>query len=244
MRWNPSTPRGRHLSVICFVALVASSVGVHAAETLKTTTGRHYANVRILQVDPNGIMIRHKDGMAKVLFDDLSKTDRQKYRYNEENAKAFVAERRQGAAEAPAGETSGGEAPATNVNVNLRINVAATRAQPVGVWRIPYPYYRYPKSRALWSNDYRPLVYRPYYPYNTYSYLRKQFSRSRVSLACGHPFFMLGGALPGPTPADCILHDMWHWNSHRAMLLQSQLMHLQHPGVYSWGRSWARPQFY
>jgi hypothetical protein len=241
MRWTPSTPRGRQLVVLGLAVLMAASASAFAAETLKTTTGRHYTNVRILQVDPNGVMIRHRDGIAKILFDDLSKSDRQKFRFDEKKAKAFVEQKRQGAEVLPAGQAANaGEGAATNVNVNLRIQVAAAAARPAGVWTIPYPYYRYPKTRGLWSNDLRPLVYRPYYPYNTYSYLRKQFGRTRYAGLCGHPFFMMGGVLPGPTPAECLLHDMWHWNTHRAMLLQSQLMHLHQPIAGPWVRAYPR----
>jgi hypothetical protein len=227
MRRTPLTPRGTCLAVLCHVALMVVSVDAYSAETLKTTTGRHFTNVRILQVDPNGVMIRHRDGIAKVLFEDLSKSDRQKYRYNEEKAKAFVESRRQTVVVPVAGAESEGAGAATNVNLNLRINVASA-SRPTWVWTIPYPYYRYPKSRAIWSNDFRPVVYRPYYPYNTYAYLHRQgLIRHRYAVGCGNPGLVQAGYIGGYVGCN----PFWG-----GMSIREQLLAFHEPFLARWNR--------
>lgn len=227
MRWTPSTPRRTRVRVYSFVVFVAAlSVG-QAAQSLKTTTGRSFSDVRVLQVDPNGVTIRHKNGLAKVLFDDLSKSDRQKFRYDEEKARDFVNAKR-GAFVVPSGVTTGESELARDVNVNLRISVASAAVAPQGlVWRIPYPYYRYPRSRGLWSNDYRPLVYRPYYPYNSYSYLYRQgWFRPRYAFGgCGYPGLVQAGYIGGYYGSN----PFWG-----GMTIREQLLAFHQPFLRRW----------
>lgn len=235
MRWTPSTPRRTRVCVYSFVVLMAAGTGGYAAQSLKTTTGRSFSDVRVLQVDPNGVTIRHKDGVAKVLFDDLSKSDRQKFRYNEDKARDYVNAKR-GVVAVPESTGSGPGVPATDVNVNLRINVAAATAPQAVVWRIPYPYYRYPRSRGLWSNDYRPVVYRPYYPYNSYSYLYRQgLIRPGYAFAgCGNPFFMLAGGYPGLAGRGCRSGVVYCGPRWGGMSIEEQLLCFHQPFLRRW----------
>jgi len=57
--------------------------------TLTTTSGKTFEAVAIKRVDPDGLSILHKDGVAKVLFTDLSEELRAKFGYDAQKAQAF-----------------------------------------------------------------------------------------------------------------------------------------------------------
>jgi hypothetical protein len=58
---------------------------------LTTTSGKTFEAVTVKRVDPDGLLILHKDGAAKVLFTELSDELQAKYGYDEAKAKAFQA---------------------------------------------------------------------------------------------------------------------------------------------------------
>ncbi len=62
---------------------------ISVAEDLKTGDGRHYRQIKVVQVDPNGIFIRHAKGVAKVHFDDLDKATRERFGYDSGEAGRF-----------------------------------------------------------------------------------------------------------------------------------------------------------
>ena len=58
---------------------------------LTTTSGKMFEAVAIKRIDPDGLLILHKDGVAKVLFTDVSEELRTKYGYDAQKASAFQA---------------------------------------------------------------------------------------------------------------------------------------------------------
>ena len=59
------------------------------AEDLKTTDGRHFRQFKVVQVDPNGVFVRHSKGMAKIHFDDLNGAMRKRFGYDESASGRF-----------------------------------------------------------------------------------------------------------------------------------------------------------
>lgn len=59
--------------------------------TLTTTSGKTFEAVAVKRVDPDGLSILHKDGVAKVLFTDLPEELRAKFGYDAQKAQAFQA---------------------------------------------------------------------------------------------------------------------------------------------------------
>lgn len=58
-------------------------------EDLMTLDGKRYDEVRLVKVDPNGLLFRHRDGIAKVTFDNLGEGFRDYYGYDEALARDF-----------------------------------------------------------------------------------------------------------------------------------------------------------
>jgi len=58
---------------------------------LTTLNGKTFEAVTIKRVDPDGLIILHKEGVAKVLFTDLAEELRIKYGYDAQKAAAFQA---------------------------------------------------------------------------------------------------------------------------------------------------------
>lgn len=56
---------------------------------LTTTSGKTFEAVTVKRVDPDGLLILHKDGAAKVLFTDLPDEIRAKFGYDAQKAQAF-----------------------------------------------------------------------------------------------------------------------------------------------------------
>lgn len=77
---------------------------------LTTTSGKTFEAVTVKRVDPDGLLILHKEGAAKVLFTELPEDLRVKYGYDEAKSKAFQtgqAASRQGAMAAEAERKAG-----------------------------------------------------------------------------------------------------------------------------------------
>ena len=91
-------------------ALGLGSVSAQADE-IRTTTGKTYRSAKVVQIDPNGIIVRHSKGTAKVLFQDLNKSAQKQYGYNKDAAELFEstkADVANGPSPAPAPEGEGG----------------------------------------------------------------------------------------------------------------------------------------
>lgn len=151
-----------------------------ALKGLSTKSGKTYHDVRVVKVDPNGLLFRHRTGSAKVPFSQLSVEIRAHYGYNELAAEAFenLYEGRSGAlqgaarAEDGAPKANGAAAPATVGLVRTRVTVtlpAASFGGGLGYgdagWspcHSPYNYgYGYPQSHGYWRMPH-PLVYASY----------------------------------------------------------------------------------
>lgn len=65
----------------------------HAYRALRTLDGREFLEVRIVQVDPGGLLFRHRGGAGKVLFSDLSSEWGERYGFQESAAEALEAGR-------------------------------------------------------------------------------------------------------------------------------------------------------
>lgn len=60
-----------------------------AVSTITTNRGKVYENVRIFQVDPDGVMFSHKHGGAKVLFSEMPTGLRERLGYDEDKEAAY-----------------------------------------------------------------------------------------------------------------------------------------------------------
>ena len=68
------------------------------AGDLTTVGGKTYYGVRITRVEPDGISIIHRDGVAKIPFSDLSEEARDGYGYDSQKAAAYAKQRQEQAA--------------------------------------------------------------------------------------------------------------------------------------------------
>lgn len=60
---------------------------------IKTKTGKVYTNCKVFKTDPDGVIIAHQHGGAKLLFTDLSDSTRALLGYDEKKAEAYEKER-------------------------------------------------------------------------------------------------------------------------------------------------------
>jgi len=65
---------------------------VQKLDEIRTTLGRLYSQCRVTQVHPDGISFIHQKGAAKVLFDELDDSIRQRFGYDAEKARQYAAE--------------------------------------------------------------------------------------------------------------------------------------------------------
>ncbi|MEX2580708.1 MAG: serine protease [Verrucomicrobiales bacterium] len=63
-------------------------------ETILTTSGKEYREARIKAVEPDGLLLSHEGGVAKVLFTDLAKEIQEQHGYDPAAATAFREARR------------------------------------------------------------------------------------------------------------------------------------------------------
>ena len=78
------------------VALVSYSVVADEGESLsfiKTMTGKVYTKCRIFKMDPDGVMIAHEHGGAKLLFVDLTPESRNALGYDAKKLEAYEKDR-------------------------------------------------------------------------------------------------------------------------------------------------------
>ena len=76
-----------------FVLVLAARAGGgdsgRALEVLETLDGRVFHDVAIDSVDPNGLLFRHRDGIAKIRFTNLKPAIREAWGFTEDEARAF-----------------------------------------------------------------------------------------------------------------------------------------------------------
>src|SRR5438034_5996877 len=85
---------GRGLSHIAgFITfLILCSASVALAEDFKAIDGKEYKNVKVSRVEPDGIVLISKSGIAKVYFTELPTEVQERFHYDAEQAAAYSAE--------------------------------------------------------------------------------------------------------------------------------------------------------
>jgi hypothetical protein len=78
----------KHAPAASLLLLLACSGNTFSAE-IRTTNGIVYRDARVTTVDPDGLHIVHRVGVAKVPFEELSEALRQKYHYDKQKADAY-----------------------------------------------------------------------------------------------------------------------------------------------------------
>ena len=73
----------------CLIVCFAS---VAVADDFKLVNGREYKDATVSRVEPDGIVLRTKAGIAKVYFMELPKEDQERFHYNPAVASAYSAQ--------------------------------------------------------------------------------------------------------------------------------------------------------
>jgi len=76
--------------VLAFVILFFTSVAF--AEDIKTVTGKEYKDATVTRVEPDGVVVKTKSGIAKVYFVELPKDVQERFHYDSERAASYSAE--------------------------------------------------------------------------------------------------------------------------------------------------------
>jgi len=71
--------------ILCFAA-------VAVADDFKLINGREYKDATVSRVEPDGIVLRTKSGIAKVYFVELPKEEQERFHYNPAMASAYSAQ--------------------------------------------------------------------------------------------------------------------------------------------------------
>ena len=72
--------------------LILSFTSAVFSEDFKTVNGKEYKDVSITRVDPDGIVVKTKSGIAKVYFAELPKDVQERFHYDQQKASAYSAE--------------------------------------------------------------------------------------------------------------------------------------------------------
>ncbi len=72
--------------------LILSFTSAVFSEDFKTVNGKEYKDASITRVDPDGIVVKTKSGIAKVYFAELPKDVRERFHYDQQKASAYSAE--------------------------------------------------------------------------------------------------------------------------------------------------------
>jgi thioredoxin 1 len=78
------------MKILAFLILCFASVAV--ADDFKLINGREYKDATVSRVEPDGIVLRTKSGIAKVYFVELPKEDQEQFHYNPAIASAYSAQ--------------------------------------------------------------------------------------------------------------------------------------------------------
>jgi chromosome segregation ATPase len=76
--------------VLAFVILFFTSVAF--AEDIKTVNGKEYKDATVTRVEPDGVVVKTKSGIAKVYFVELPKDVQERFHYDSERAASYSAE--------------------------------------------------------------------------------------------------------------------------------------------------------
>ncbi len=78
------------MKILTFLIVCFASVAV--ADDFKLINGREYKDATVSRVEPDGIVLRTKSGIAKVYFVELPKEDQEQFHYNPAMASAYSAQ--------------------------------------------------------------------------------------------------------------------------------------------------------
>jgi thioredoxin 1 len=73
-------------------SLIVCFASVAFADDFKLINGREYKDATVSRVEPDGIVLRTKSGIAKVYFVELPKEDQERFHYNPAMASAYSAQ--------------------------------------------------------------------------------------------------------------------------------------------------------
>ena len=73
-------------------SLIVCFASVAFADDFKLINGREYKDATVSRVEPDGIVLRTKSGIAKVYFVELPKEDQEQFHYNPAMASAYSAQ--------------------------------------------------------------------------------------------------------------------------------------------------------
>ena len=73
-------------------SLILCFASVAVADDFKLINGREYKDATVSRVEPDGIVLRTKSGIAKVYFVELPKEDQEQFHYNPAMASAYSAQ--------------------------------------------------------------------------------------------------------------------------------------------------------
>lgn len=72
--------------------LILSFTSAVFSEDFKSVNGKEYKDASITRVDPDGIVVKTKSGIAKVYFAELPKDVQERFHYDQQKASAYSAE--------------------------------------------------------------------------------------------------------------------------------------------------------
>src|SRR5436190_18111678 len=75
-----------------FTFLILCFASVALAEDFKAIDGKEYKNVKVIRVEPDGIVLISKSGISKVYFTELPKEVQDRFNYDATEAAAYSAE--------------------------------------------------------------------------------------------------------------------------------------------------------
>ncbi len=78
------------MKILTFLILCFASVAL--AEDFKAIDGKEYKSVKVSRVEPDGIVLKSKSGIAKVYFTELPKEVQEHFHYDATNAAAYSTE--------------------------------------------------------------------------------------------------------------------------------------------------------
>ena len=78
-------------TVAALILTLSLSLGVEVPKTLKTKSGKVYEGAKLRKAEPDGLLISHSGGIAKVLFTDLPEDIQAQFGYDPQKALEFQA---------------------------------------------------------------------------------------------------------------------------------------------------------
>ena len=75
-----------------FTILLFSFAAAALSEDFKTVNGKEYKDATVTRVEPDGVVLKTKSGVAKVYFAELPKDVQERFHYDSEKAASYSAE--------------------------------------------------------------------------------------------------------------------------------------------------------